>query len=178
MKRKATVLIVGSVLLCGLAAFVWVSRGEGGRDITVIGPDNQKGQPARGEAAAILPSPVSGEARLSDAAPIGSVMAWLKSYTNTPGLPRGWVECNGQRLDLPDSPYHGQTIPNLNGAGSQPKRFLRGSTESGAAGGAEAHNHGVILMDRSGQRQANVSSKDPASNLPPYYEVTWIMKVL
>lgn len=60
-------------------------------------------------------------------APIGSVMAWLKTYTNTPALPIGWVECNGQVLSDASSPYNTQTIPNLNGD----NRFLRGNSTSG-----------------------------------------------
>lgn len=49
--------------------------------------------------------------------PIGSVLAWLKSLgtTHTPSLPDGWVECNGQTLSDSDSPYNGDTIPDLNG---------------------------------------------------------------
>ena len=40
--------------------------------------------------------------------PIGSVLAWLKSFTNTPALPDGFVECNGQALSDSDSPYNGK----------------------------------------------------------------------
>jgi len=63
--------------------------------------------------------------------PIGSVIAWLKSYTNTPSLPAGWVECDGTVLSDTNSPYHGQTLPNLNGN----NRFLRGNNSSGSTGG-------------------------------------------
>ena len=55
--------------------------------------------------------------------PVGSIVAWHKSFANTPALPDNWVQCNGQTLDDPDSPYDGATLPNLNGDG----RFLRGS---------------------------------------------------
>jgi hypothetical protein len=41
-------------------------------------------------------------------APIGAVIAWLKSYTNTPALPDSWVECNGQTLSDAYSVYNGQ----------------------------------------------------------------------
>lgn len=68
--------------------------------------------------------------------PIGSVTAWLKSYTNTPSLPSGWVECNGQTLNDSDSPYNGQVIPDLNGE----NRFLRGNATSGDTGDG-LHNH-------------------------------------
>ncbi len=61
-------------------------------------------------------------------APVGSIVAWHKSFANSPALPTEWVECNGQVLNLPGSPFHGQTIPDLNGQ----LRFLRGGTASGA----------------------------------------------
>ncbi len=67
-------------------------------------------------------------------APIGSIVAWLKSYANTPALPSGWVECNGQTLSDADSVYNGQAIPNLNGD----NRFLRGNSTSGGTGGEES----------------------------------------
>ena len=105
-------------------------------------------------------------------------MAWLKSYTNTPALPPEWAECNGQILARPGSPYNGQALPDLNGAAGSDKKFLRGSAESGATGGAESHNHGFILIDRGTKRTINIASKDPASSMPPYYEVTWVMRVL
>jgi len=71
--------------------------------------------------------------------PVGSIIAWHKSFTNTPALPDGWVECNGQVLSDADSVYNGQTIPNLNGDG----RFLRGSSTSGTlqADAFQGHAH-------------------------------------
>lgn len=72
--------------------------------------------------------------------PIGSVVAWLKSYANTPQtLPTGWVECDGAVLSDADSVYNGQTLPDLNGG----NRFLRGNSTSGGTGGGEtmAHTH-------------------------------------
>ena len=72
-------------------------------------------------------------------APIGAVMPWLKSFTNTPALIDGWEECNGQVLSDADSIYNGQTLPDLNGN----NQFLRGNSTSGATGGSEtmAHTH-------------------------------------
>ena len=84
--------------------------------------------------------------------PVGGVIAWLKSLTNTPTLPSEWLECNGQALTGgsadPQSVYNGGTIPNLNGASSGTKRFLRGSSTSGTTGGADSattvgHTHNV-----------------------------------
>lgn len=62
--------------------------------------------------------------------PIGGIIPWLKSFTNTPSLPTGWVECNGQVLDDSDSVYDGETIQDLNGNNS----FLRGNSTSGGTG--------------------------------------------
>lgn len=59
--------------------------------------------------------------------PVGGIVAWHKSFPNTPALPVQFVECNGQTLSDGDSPYNGQVIPDLNGDG----RFLRGSATSG-----------------------------------------------
>ena len=42
--------------------------------------------------------------------PIGTVLAWDKSLTNTPPLPGTWAECNGQTVLDPESPYHGLSL--------------------------------------------------------------------
>lgn len=63
----------------------------------------------------------------NNTAPVGTVMSWLKDYTNTPALASGWVECNGQTLSDGDSVYNGQVIPDLNGDA----QFLYGKTTSG-----------------------------------------------
>src|SRR3954471_14770738 len=65
--------------------------------------------------------------------PVGFIGAWPKSRTNMPALPGTWVECNGQVLNDPASPFHGQTMDDLNGA-SGPQRFLRGASASGGTG--------------------------------------------
>lgn len=69
--------------------------------------------------------------------PVGTIMAWHKSLSGTPSLPAGWVECNGQVLSDPASPYDGQMIPDLNGQG----RFLRGSTTSGVLQSDQMQGH-------------------------------------
>src|SRR5205809_990266 len=72
------------------------------------------------------------KALIDDAAPIGSVKAWLKNLPGVPALPVQWAECNGQVLSDAGSPLNGQTLPGLNNG-----LFLRGSGASGATGGSE-----------------------------------------
>lgn len=88
------------------------------------------------------------------AVPVGGIVGYLKSYTNTPSLSEEFVECNGQLLDDSDSVYDGQTIPNINGSGGGTKRFLRGSTSSGGVGGSSTHRHAI----NEGDLQANAQS--------------------
>jgi hypothetical protein len=71
-------------------------------------------------------------------APLGSIMAWHKNLSSTPGLPDGWVECNGQTISDVLSPYNGVAVPDLNsnvssafGGTSGGGRFLRGAATSG-----------------------------------------------
>lgn len=117
-------------------------------------------------------------------APVGGVIAWLKSYTNTPALPDGWVECNGQTLSDGDSVYNGQTIPNLNASGGGEKRFLRGSTTSGTTGGADSVSTGAPSATSANGTSGSTPPQVPTdahthsvSTLSAYYEVVWIMRV-
>jgi hypothetical protein len=66
--------------------------------------------------------------RSEGVAPIGSIIAWNKSMPGTPALPEGWVECNGQAVVDPDSPYNNETVPDLNGQGL----LLSGGGSSGS----------------------------------------------
>jgi hypothetical protein len=86
--------------------------------------------------------------------PIGSIIAWHKDFSNTPALPYGWVECNGQTLNDPGSPYHNQVIPNLNGdpnganspgLSEKARMFLRGGTQSGNGenDAFQGHRHSI-----------------------------------
>ena len=115
--------------------------------------------------------------------PVGTVLSWLKSYTNTPSLPDGWLECDGSNVSDADSPYNGQALPDLNSA---TQRFLRGSTTSGTTGGSDSHTHTVTPAQHSplmGGGPARDTGEDSqvttggASALPYYYEVVWIIKV-
>ena len=103
-----------------------------------------------------------------------------------------------------ESPYHGQTLPNLNGFGGSKQRFLRGSTDSGAIGGEDAHvltveempshNHLLSISQVAGNVPAVDTGLFPTStgrffpteptggsaaheNRPSFYEVVWIMKI-
>jgi hypothetical protein len=130
---------------------------------------------------------------ITDTAPIGSVMAWLKDYTNTPALPILWAECNGQILEDEESPYNGQTLPDLNGE----NRFLRGNSTTGSTGGSESHTltHAHNMMgssNSSGSIMGGHLCKDyyrtytnttlqsgsvTFNNRPPYMDVVWIIKI-
>ena len=117
-------------------------------------------------------------------APIGSVMAWLKTMTNTPALPSGWVECNGETLNDTDSPYHNDVLPDLNGD----NRFLRGNSTSGGVGGSDEITHNHSWSHTSGARTGTTGalavvrddlsiSNNTSDNKPPYMNVVWIMRV-
>ena len=123
--------------------------------------------------------------------PIGGLSPWLKSFPNTPPLQPEYVECNGQVLDDVASPYHGATIPNINGAGGGTQRFLRGATASGGTGGNDVHAHPMQDLDGDHGHFTSVtnSSNDvnvlvpgtyttqDGDSLPSYYEVVWVMRI-
>jgi hypothetical protein len=137
------------------------------------------------------------DARLSSAVqngavPVGAVIAWLKSYSNTPSLPAGYVECNGQTLSDSGSVYNGQVIPNLNASGGGTKRFLRGSTTSGTTGGSDTYTPAgtnatpvgaTVSVSTSGATSVNTPSHThvftgtQATVLPSYYEIVWTMRI-
>ena len=109
--------------------------------------------------------------------PIGSIIAWAKSISNTPPLLPNFVQCDGQTMSDGDSPLNGQVIPNLNGN----NRFLRGNSTSGGTGGAATHNHrlphnndfdGGVIDGITGN-----TFTDFESSLPPYFYVVWIMRI-
>ena len=118
--------------------------------------------------------------------PVGCVLAYLKNLPNSPALPATWAECNGQVLSDAESPLDGVTLPDLNGALGGAPSFLRGATASGGTGGGESHTHGVDLNVNGGSTQMGADfvvvppggyNTDPASSLPPFYEVVWVMRV-
>jgi len=109
--------------------------------------------------------------------PVGTIMAWAKSMTNAPALPRGWVECNGQPIEDPQSPFVGQSVPDLNGATEEGGRFLRGAAASGAKGGSTTHTHPGYRSQKYGTQRSPVAAPIPTEHLPPFYAVVWIMRV-
>ena len=127
--------------------------------------------------------------------PVGAIIPWLKSFTNTPALSGQFVECNGQVLSNAGSVYNGQTIPNLNGG----NRFLRGDTTSGGTGGSitGSHTHSIANQDKldldytvgttrldayspfivgDGEGAPTVVTA-AGTTLPAYYNVVWIMRI-
>lgn len=133
---------------------------------------------------------------------VGEIRGWAKTLTGVGNLPVGWVECNGQTLNDPQSPVNGQTIPNLNASGGGTKRYLRGSTTSGTTGGADtvtltstelpAHTHTIAIDNTGGfgtgvvttggtqddtRTTSSTGSGSAFSILNSYYEVVWVMRV-
>ena len=110
--------------------------------------------------------------------PIGTILAWAGSMTNTPPLPSGWVTCDGQVVADAASPYLGQPVPDLNGAHAEEDgRFLRGAAKSGGIGGSTWHVHGGYLSQKYGTQRSPVPSAIRANHLPPYYNVVWIIRI-
>ena len=134
-------------------------------------------------------------------APIGGIIAWHKDFTNTPNLPSGWLECNGQTVSDSASPYNGQALPDMNGNDPTNKRFILGDStaESGATGGNDIHTHTftgnqVSTSVQVTQGANNVASganlqgihthtvtptgtNTNASNLPKYMAMIWIIRI-
>lgn len=113
--------------------------------------------------------------------PIGAIIAWHKDFANTPDLPDHFVECNGQTLDDTDSPFHGQTIPDINGDG----RFIKGTrvADTGDLAGVGLHRHkwastqgntsnvNAIAVTQS-EGQTNATTKSFRETLPDEINLT------
>ena len=125
-------------------------------------------------------------------APIGSIAAFLASFTGAPSIPSGWVACNGQTLSDADSPLNGQVIPNLNNSGgSAANLYLRGATSSGATGGSTTNSHSSTVNTSTFHTGSNSDTAaqcsgdhyhvisyttDTVNSEPPFYGVVFIMR--
>ena len=115
------------------------------------------------------------------AEPLGTIAAWDKTFAGNAELPFGWVECNGQVLNMSASPFDGQTLPALNGQ----NRFLRGNVTTGNIGGSTNHHHSSTEGGSGGGYAASSGGwvnypdhrHNNLSHIPPYYDVVWIIKV-
>lgn len=75
----------------------------------------------------------------ADGVPVGAVIDWWRADSST-AIPDGYLICNGQTVNDPDSPLDGKALPNLN------NRFVRGTTSAnaiGITGGADSHTHSI-----------------------------------
>lgn len=124
--------------------------------------------------------------------PVGVIVAWAKTLTNTPSLPNGWAECDGSVISDADSPMNGETLPNLNGTADSDRLFLRGNSTSSGTGGSDSqsagHSHGrstgTTTAGLGGIGQTyyesfpSVSSTSVTINvIPPCYNVVYIMRI-
>lgn len=87
--------------------------------------------------------------------PVGSIIAWHKTFTNTPSLPANFLECNGQTVSDAESPYDGQVIPDLNDATNRSTSitsgggvFLRGGDTSGTFTDDQIQHHDHDVFER------------------------------
>lgn len=134
---------------------------------------------------------VSGAISGFGVAAIGHIVAFDKSFTNTPALPAGWVECNGQTLSDSASVFNGQAMRNLNASGGGTKRFLRGSTTSGTTGGADTYvpagtmggpsatvsSTGGSSISAASSGHSHTFTGTSAGYLPSYMEMVWTVRV-
>jgi len=127
-------------------------------------------------------------------APVGAVVAWLKSFTNVPGtLPTGWVECDGSTISDSDSPMNGETLPDLNSPVDTGLKgtFLRGHTTSGLTETSQnlAHTHTYSRSGGAGNgyehngdtdihnTTQNTGSEGGDEARPHNYSVVWVMRI-
>lgn len=69
--------------------------------------------------------------------PIGSIIAYYDNlYDTLRDLPSGFVRCDGQVLDDPDSPFDGKIIPDWNGD----SRIMKGGSASGNLSSVKIQN--------------------------------------
>lgn len=92
--------------------------------------------------------------------PVGCVVGMITgSCMSTPAVASNFVRCDGQVLNDVDSPFDGQTMPDLNGALSGQPAILRGGSTSGGSNGSDS-NSGVSLTASCGGANLSVSTTD------------------
>ena len=121
---------------------------------------------------------ISGNLTNSSIVPIGTIVAWHASHNQTPALPEGWVECNGQNVTDSESPYLGKYVPWLNST----NRFLRGT--DGATGNYGGEETNVHVAHQTGEDLAPDASHYTDGtwmvdhdNRPPFMDVRWIIRI-
>jgi len=110
--------------------------------------------------------------------PIGSIIAWNKNYSGSvPSINSGWLECDGSVISDADSPFNGDTMPDLNSN----KYFLSGSVGSGGTGGASEHYHTMTYNARNAEQGGGYALRTTQTSselhLPPFYTVIWMMRI-
>jgi len=92
----------------------------------------------------------------------------------TPQLPDGWVECDGSAISDADSPYNGETTPDLQ---TNPLRMV-GANSSGATGGnTGTHGHTTTFTQGTGAGPTKTEGLGGGGHTHYYMEVVWIMRI-
>jgi hypothetical protein len=143
--------------------------------------------------------PTNQRASSTTQVPVGGIVPFHKDIDNDVLIPSNFVECNGQTIQ--EGPLAGTQAPDLNSN----NRFLRGNSSSGASGGAEqvaisqsemaSHTHEPFPWADAAtgtQDALSIGADDGSSatgiiptkgsdsaheNRPPYFDVTYIMRV-
>ena len=117
--------------------------------------------------------------------PLGGLVAFAKGLSGVPQTyPDSFVECDGSAISDADSPFDGQTLPDINST----QRFIRGATTSSTTSDVTTHNHttGAANFQVSADNAAVVTMAAPshhhnnvptANNLPKYYTIVWLMRI-
>lgn len=91
-----------------------------------------------------------------------------------------WVECTGELVEDPESPYNGQNVPQLNGTQVNNSRFLRGSSTSGVLSGQlQNHSHSPPLTTNQGNSCNLYKSSGSITSVeavPSYFEISWVIR--
>lgn len=116
----------------------------------------------------------------------GTIKAWHKSLTGMPSnmLTAFWKECDGAAISDAESPFDGQSLPNLNGTTDATRIFIRGSTtSSNTLGGASNHAHEELAANFNPATPNDEANWDANSNsttvlhIPPAANMVMIMKI-